>query len=48
MTHIGHHMLPNALAQEMKVYAYQHEGYWDVSSAARGGGVWEWRVRTSA
>ena len=39
MTHIGHHMLPNALAQEMKVYAYPHEGYWHVS---KGGGLAVW------
>ncbi|KAL6766920.1 hypothetical protein ACKKBG_A37900 [Auxenochlorella protothecoides x Auxenochlorella symbiontica] len=33
ITHIGHHVVPNALAQEMKVYAYLHDGYWhDVSS----------------
>lgn len=33
ITHIGHHVVPNALAQEMRVYAYLHEGYWhDVSS----------------
>lgn len=33
LVHIGHHVIPNALAQEMKVYAYQHDGYWhDVSS----------------
>ena len=24
-------VIPNALAQEMKVYAYQHDGYWHVS-----------------
>lgn len=31
--HIGHHVIPNALAQELKVYAFQHDGYWrDVSS----------------
>lgn len=35
VTHIGHHVIPNALAQEMKVYAYQYEGYWqDVSTLA--------------
>ena len=33
LVHIGHHVIPNALAQEMKVYAFQHEGYWhDVST----------------
>ncbi|KAL4420196.1 hypothetical protein ABPG77_011412 [Micractinium sp. CCAP 211/92] len=33
LVHIGHHVIPNALAQEMKIYAYQHDGYWhDVSS----------------
>ncbi|PRW44900.1 glucose-1-phosphate adenylyltransferase [Chlorella sorokiniana] len=33
LVHIGHHVIPNALAQEMKVYAFQHDGYWhDVSS----------------
>lgn len=30
--HIGHHVIPNALAQEMKIYAYQHDGYWHVST----------------
>lgn len=33
VTHIGHHVIPNALAQEMKVYAYQYDNYWrDVST----------------
>lgn len=31
LVHIGHHVIPNALAQEMKVYAFQHDGYWHVS-----------------
>jgi len=30
LVHIGHHVIPNALAQEMKVYAFQHDGYWHV------------------
>lgn len=34
--HIGHHVIPNALAQEMKLYAYQHDGYWHVSSSVGG------------
>lgn len=33
LVHIGHHVIPNALAQEMKVYAFQHDGYWHVSAA---------------
>ena len=38
VTHIGHHVIPNALAQEMKVYAYQYDGYWKVSRGSGGGG----------
>lgn len=31
--HIGHHLLPSALAQGLKVYGYKHQGFWsDVSS----------------
>ena len=33
ITHMGHHVIPNALAQGMRVYGYQHHGYWhDVST----------------
>lgn len=33
ITHIGHHVIPNALAQGLKVHGYQYHGYWrDVSS----------------
>jgi glucose-1-phosphate adenylyltransferase len=33
ITHIGHHVIPNALASGMKVHAYHHKGYWhDVST----------------
>ncbi|KDD73060.1 nucleotidyl transferase [Helicosporidium sp. ATCC 50920] len=33
ITHIGHHVVPTALAQDMEVFAHQHHGYWhDVSS----------------
>lgn len=33
ITHIGHHVIPNALAQGMRVHGYEHRGFWrDVSS----------------
>lgn len=33
VTHIGHHVIPNALAQGLRVHGYQYHGYWrDVSS----------------
>lgn len=33
ISHIGHHVLPAALAQEMGVYGWRHGGYWhDVAS----------------
>ena len=33
ITHIGHHVIPNALAQGLKVHGYQYHGYWhDVST----------------
>lgn len=32
-THIGHHVIPNAIAQDFKVYSFRHDGYWrDVSN----------------
>lgn len=36
ITHIGHHVVPNALAQEMKVYAYLHDGGWVVEGLVGG------------
>jgi glucose-1-phosphate adenylyltransferase len=33
ITHIGHHVIPSALAGGMKVHAYTHRGYWHVSRA---------------
>ncbi len=33
ITHIGHHVIPNALAQGLKVHGYHYTGYWhDVST----------------
>lgn len=33
ITHMGHHVIPNALAQGLKVHGYQYHGYWhDVST----------------
>lgn len=33
ITHMGHHVIPNALAQGMKVHGYHYQGYWhDVST----------------
>jgi len=33
ITHIGHHVIPNALAQGLRVHGYQHHGFWrDVST----------------
>jgi glucose-1-phosphate adenylyltransferase len=33
MTHIGHHLIPKALSSGLKVYTYEHDGYWqDVST----------------
>jgi glucose-1-phosphate adenylyltransferase len=33
MTHIGHHVIPTALAKNQRVYTYEHQGYWqDVST----------------
>lgn len=33
ITHIGHHVIPNAIAQDLKVYGFRHDGYWrDVSN----------------
>lgn len=33
VTHIGHHVIPNALSKGMNVHSYQHKGYWqDVST----------------
>ena len=33
VTHIGHHVIPNALSKGMNVHSFQHKGYWqDVST----------------
>ena len=33
VTHIGHHVIPNAISKGMRVHAYHHAGYWqDVST----------------
>lgn len=33
MDHIGHHVIPAAIAKGLNVFAYEHEGYWrDVST----------------
>jgi glucose-1-phosphate adenylyltransferase len=33
ITHIGHHIIPTALAQGLRVHGFQHNGYWqDVST----------------
>ena len=35
ITHLGHHVIPKALAQGMKVCGYQYHGYWQDISTLR-------------